>query len=205
MFTALALSLVFTFVYATAAARSRRAEKVLIPLLDILQSVPILGFLSVTITGVHRAIPGLGAGSGMRIDLRDLHVAGVEHDVLVLPLPDHAAARARRGIAAAAALRLAAILALDVPNGMIALVWNGMMSFGGGWFFLAASEAISVNNHDYALPGIGAYVAAASDSRRARTRSFWRSQSMIVMVVGVNVLFWRPLDRLVRALPRRGL
>ena len=57
---------------------------------------------------------------------------------------------------------------LDVPSGMIPLVWNGMMSFGGGWFFLVASEVISVANHTYALPGIGSYVAAASERRPAR-------------------------------------
>ena len=93
MFAALALSLVFTFVYATAAARLRRAEKVLIPLLDILQSVPILGFLSITITGLHRAVSRLRTGFGVRIDLRDLHLAGLEHDVRVLLLADLTTAR----------------------------------------------------------------------------------------------------------------
>jgi NitT/TauT family transport system permease protein len=81
---------------------------------------------------------------------------------------------------------------LDVPNGMIPLVWNGMMSFGGGWFFLVASEVISVNNHTYALPGIGSYVAAASEHQQIG-RLLLGVGVMIVMVVGVNVLFWRPL------------
>jgi NitT/TauT family transport system permease protein len=75
---------------------------------------------------------------------------------------------------------------------MIPLVWNGMMSFGGGWFFLIASEVISVNNHTYALPGIGSYVAAASQHQQIG-RLFLAIGVMIVMVVGVNVLFWRPL------------
>ena len=64
---------------------------------------------------------------------------------------------------------------VDLPSGMIPLVWNGMMSFGGGWFFLTASEALSVNNHEFALPGIGAYVAAASDARRTEQGVCWRS------------------------------
>src|SRR5581483_77451 len=81
---------------------------------------------------------------------------------------------------------------LDVPYGMIPLVWNGMMSFGGGWFFLITSEVISVNNHTYALPGIGSYVAAASDHQQIG-RLFLAIGVMIVMVVGVNFLFWRPL------------
>ena len=75
---------------------------------------------------------------------------------------------------------------------MIPLVWNGMMSFGGGWFFLTASEALSVNNHQFALPGIGAYVAAASDAGEL-SNVLLAIAVMIVMVVGVNVLFWRPL------------
>ncbi|HVQ52114.1 MAG TPA: ABC transporter permease subunit, partial [Mycobacterium sp.] len=81
---------------------------------------------------------------------------------------------------------------VDVPSGMIPLVWNGMMSFGGGWFFLTASEALSVNNHEFALPGIGAYVAAASDAGEM-TNVLLAIAVMVVMVVGVNMLFWRPL------------
>ena len=81
---------------------------------------------------------------------------------------------------------------LDVPSGMIPLVWNGMMSFGGGWFFLVASEVISIANHTYALPGIGSYVAAASEHGQLG-RVLLAIGVMVVMVVGVNVLFWRPL------------
>ncbi len=81
---------------------------------------------------------------------------------------------------------------LDVPSGMIPLVWNGMMSFGGAWFFLAASEAITVNNQSYALPGVGAYVAAAVQAGQL-DRVGWAILTMAVMVLGVNVLFWRPL------------
>ena len=80
---------------------------------------------------------------------------------------------------------------LDVPSGMIPLVWNGMMSFGGGWFFLVASEAISVLNHTYALPGIGSYVAAAS-AHSQLGRLVLAIGVMVLMVVAVNVLFWRP-------------
>jgi NitT/TauT family transport system permease protein len=81
---------------------------------------------------------------------------------------------------------------LDVPSGMIPLVWNGMMSFGGAWFFLAASESISVLNHTYALPGIGSYVAAAigqADLGRVGIAIV----VMVVLVVAVNFVFWRPM------------
>ena len=75
---------------------------------------------------------------------------------------------------------------------MIPLVWDGMMSFGGGWFFLVASEALSVNNHHYALPGIGSYVATATaDGDLGKV--FIAIGVMVIMVVGVNVVFWRPL------------
>jgi NitT/TauT family transport system permease protein len=81
---------------------------------------------------------------------------------------------------------------LDVPGSMIGLVWNGMMSFGGGWFFLVASEAISVGHHDYALPGIGSHVAAALIKGSVGDICI-AIGVMVVMVVGVNFVFWRPL------------
>jgi NitT/TauT family transport system permease protein len=81
---------------------------------------------------------------------------------------------------------------LDVPSGMIPLVWNGMLGFGGAWFFLAASETISVLNHRYALPGIGSYVATAIQQGDLGDVGI-AIGVMIVMVVGVNFVFWRPL------------
>ena len=81
---------------------------------------------------------------------------------------------------------------LDVPSGMIPLVWNGMMSFGGAWFFLTASESISVLNHTYALPGIGSYVASAIHQSNLGKVGI-AIGVMIVIVVTVNVVFWRPM------------
>jgi NitT/TauT family transport system permease protein len=81
---------------------------------------------------------------------------------------------------------------LDVPSSMIGLVWNGMMSFGGGWFFLAASEAITVTGKTYSLPGIGSYVVTAADQGKLNP-ILLAIVVMIVMVVGINFLFWRPL------------
>ncbi|WP_223190220.1 hypothetical protein [Streptomyces sp. TRM68416] len=81
---------------------------------------------------------------------------------------------------------------VEVPAGMIGLVWNGMMSFGGGWFFLVASAAISVTNQQYALPGVGSYAGAAiTDGDPGKVG--WAILTMAVMVIGVNFLFWRPL------------
>ncbi len=192
MFLALALSVLFTFVYATAAARLPRAEKVLLPILDILQSVPILGFLSVTVTAFLALFPhsvlGLECASVFAIFTSQAwNMTFAFYYALV--------SQARELDEAARLMRLTKwqrFFKLDVPAGMIPLVWNGMMSFGGGWFFLAASEAISVNGHTYALPGIGAYVATAVEQGQLG-RVGYAIVAMAVMVVGVNFLFWRPL------------
>jgi NitT/TauT family transport system permease protein len=192
MFVALAVSVVFTFVYATAAARLRRAEKVLLPVLDVLQSVPVLGFLSVTITGFIALFPGstLGLECASVFAIFTSQAWNMTfafyHSLVTQPRELDEAARVLR------LSRWQRFWRLDLPGGMIPLVWNGMMSFGGGWFFLVASEAISVNDHDYALPGIGSYVATAT-AQGQLGKVLLAIGVMIVMVVGVNVLFWRPL------------
>ncbi len=192
MFVALGISVAFTFVYATAAARLRRAEKVLLPVLDILQSVPVLGFLSVTVAGFIALFPGsqLGLECAAVFAIFTSQAWNMTfafyHSLVTQPGELDEAARLLR------LSRWQRFWRLDVPGGMIPLVWNGMMSFGGGWFFLVASETISVNNQHYALPGIGSYVAAASaDGDLGKV--LLAIGVMIVMVIGVNVLFWRPL------------
>ncbi|WP_107656504.1 ABC transporter permease [Nocardia suismassiliense] len=192
MFAALGLSILFTFVYATAAARLRRARTVLLPLLDILQSVPILGFLSITVAGFIALFPGsqLGLESAAIFAIFTSQAWN-----MAFAFYQSLAAQPRELDEAARNLRLSRwqrFWRVDVPSGMIPLVWNGMMSFGGGWFFLVASEAISVNNHEYALPGIGSYVATATGDGDL-SKVFIAIGVMIVMVVGVNFLFWRPL------------
>lgn len=192
MFLALAVSLVFTFVYATAAARSRRAEKVLLPVLDVLQSVPILGFLAVTVTAFIALFPG----STLGLECASIFAIftsqawnmtfAFHHSLVTQPTELDEAARLMR------LTKWQRFWKLDVPGGMIPLVWNAMMSFGGGWFFLAASEAITVNDRTYALPGIGAYVATAVDAGQLG-RVGLAVLTMALMVVGVNALFWRPL------------
>lgn len=192
MFVALALSLLFTFVYATAAARSRRAEAVLIPLLDILQSVPILGFLSVTVTGFIALFPG----SELGLECASIFAIFTSQAWnMTFAFYYSLVSQPRELDEAARLLRLSRwqrFWRVDLPGGMIPLVWNGMMSFGGGWFFLTASEALSVDGRHVALPGIGAYVAAAGDAGEL-DRVLLAVAVMIVMVVGVNVMFWRPL------------
>jgi NitT/TauT family transport system permease protein len=192
MFAALGLSLVFTFVYATAAARSRRAERVLIPLLDILQSVPVLGFLAITITGFIALFPG----SLLGLECASIFAIFTSQAWnMTFALYQSLISQPHDLDEASRLLRLSRwqrFWRVDLPSGMIPLVWNGMMSFGGGWFFLTVSEALSVNNHKFALPGIGAYVAAASEEGDL-TKVLLAIAMMIVVILSVNALFWRPL------------
>jgi NitT/TauT family transport system permease protein len=192
MFIGLILSVLFTFVYATAAARLRRAEKVLIPVLDILQSVPVLGFLSVTVTAFINLFPGSELGLecasifAIFTSMAWNMTFAFYHSLITQPRDLDEAARIMR------LTKWERFWKLDVPSGMIPLVWNGMMSFGGAWFFLAASESISVLNHTYALPGIGSYVAAAI-AQSSLSKVGIAIGVEIVLVVAVNVVFWRPL------------
>jgi len=192
MFAALIASTIFTFVYATIAARSRRAEKILIPLLDILQSVPVLGFLSVTLTLWLRLFPGSEMGvefasifAIFTSQVWNMTFAFYQSQITVPKELDDVSRLMRL-------TRWQRFWQIDAPHGVIPLVWNGMMSFGGGWFFLIASEVIAVNNNEYALPGIGSYVAAASANEQMG-RILLAILVMILMVVGTNFLFWRPL------------
>ncbi len=192
MFVALACSVAFTLVYAPIAARSRRAEKVLIPALDILQSVPVLGFLAITVTAFLRLFPGsmLGLEAASIFAIFTSQVWNLTfsfyHSLLTQPRPLVEAVRMLR------LNRWQRFWRLDVPGAMIPLVWNGMMSFGGGWFFLTASEAITVGGRSFALPGIGSYVAAASQ-RGELGRVGLAIAVMVLLVIGVNAVFWRPL------------
>jgi NitT/TauT family transport system permease protein len=192
MFAALILSIIFTFVYATAAARLKRAEKVLLPILDILQSVPVLGFLSVTVTAFINLFPGSELGLecasifAIFTSMAWNMTFAFYHSLISQPRDLDEASRILR------LTKWQRFWRLDVPSGMIPLVWNGMMSFGGAWFFLAASESISVLNHHYALPGIGSYAAAAIEQGNLGEVGI-AIAVMIVMVVGVNFFFWRPV------------
>jgi NitT/TauT family transport system permease protein len=192
MFIGLLLSVVFTFVYATAAARLPRAEKILLPILDILQSVPVLGFLTV----IASTLVALFPGSDLGLECASIfaiftsmawNITFAFHASLV--------SQPRELDEAARVMRLTKwqrFWTLDVPSGMIPMIWNGMMSFGGAWFFLTASEAISVGGKSYVLPGIGSYVATAAEQNNLGAIG-WAIVAMVIMVVGVNFLFWRPL------------
>ncbi|BAZ27152.1 NitT/TauT family ABC transporter, permease protein [Kalymmatonema gypsitolerans NIES-4073] len=192
MFIALFWSTLFTLIYGYVAAKSRRAERVLVPLLDILQSVPVLGFLSITVTGFIALFPGslLGLEAASIFAIFTSQVWNMTfsfyQSLKMVPSELDEAARLYR-------LSLwQRFTKLEVPTAMIGLIWNAMMSFGGGWFFVAASEAISVLNQKYTLPGIGSYVAAAIAAENLPALG-WAFLTIAVVILLVDQLFWRPL------------
>jgi NitT/TauT family transport system permease protein len=192
MFTALAFSFLFTLVVGYAAARSRRAERLIIPALDVLQSVPILGFLSVTVT----AFIALFDGSSLGLEAAAVFAIFTSQawnmtfafyqSVKALPRDLDELSRQFRFT------RWMRFWKVEVPSGGIGLVWNGMMSMGGAWFFLVAAEAISVLNRSYNLPGVGNYAGQAIDDGDIG-RVLLAVATMAVMVISANVVFWRPL------------
>ncbi|MFD7030106.1 ABC transporter permease [Streptomyces sp. NPDC059917] len=192
MFIALGASVVFTFGYAYAAARSRRLERILIPALDILQSVPVLGFLSVLVTFFVALFPGslLGLECAVVFAIFTSQAwnmtFGFYATLTSLPRELDEVSRSF-GFS-----RWMRFWRIEVPAGVIDLVWNGMMSFAGGWFMLVASEAVSVSGHDYAVPGLGSYAGTAIGEGDL-DRIGWCIVAMTLTIVTVNFLFWRPL------------
>src|SRR6266576_6779445 len=161
MFAAIVASLAFTFVVATLAAKSRKAELVIIPALDILQSVPVLGFLTFTVTFFLRLFPGrqLGAECAAIFAIFTSQAWNMAFSFYqaLRTVPSDLDEVTRH-------FRLSAWLRfwrLEVPFAAPGLIWNTMMSMSGGWFFVVASEAISVGDVTIKLPGIGSWIALA--------------------------------------------
>ena len=192
MFAALAFSLLFTFTYATLAAKSRRAGMVLIPILDILQSVPILGFLTFTTVFFLGLFPGKVLGA----ELASVFVIFTSQawnmafsfyqSLTTLPADLQEASRSFRLSAWQKFWRL------DVPFAMPGLVWNTMLSMSGGWFFVVASEAVTVGNTNFTLPGIGSYVATALAQENLKA-IFYAIIAMLVVILLYDQLLFRPL------------
>ena len=192
MFIALFFAYAFSLSYAYGAARSRRARRVLIPALDILQSVPVLGFLAVTVTFFLALFPGseLGLETASVFAVFTSQAWNITfsfYHSLVTQSGELDEASRLMGLS-----RWKRFWSLDVPGGAIGLVWNGMMSFGGSWFFLTASELIIVGGRRYTLPGVGSYVGLAVEQGKLG-HVLWGIATMIVMILAVNALFWRPL------------
>jgi NitT/TauT family transport system permease protein len=192
MFAALGFSLVFALVFASVAAKYRLAEKVLVPLLDVLQSVPVLGFQAIAIAPFIALFPGsqLGVECAAIFAIFTSQAWNMAFSLYqsmrAVPAELHEASRMFRLSAWQRFWRL------ELPFAMPGLLWNMMMSMSGGWFFLVAAEAISVAGQDVKLPGIGAYIAVAIEAENGRAIA-WAIGAMFVGIIMYDQLFFRPL------------
>jgi len=192
MLLAIVCSIIFTFVYAALAAKSRRAEMVLIPLLDILQSVPILGFLTFTVVFFLNLFPGNVFGAelacvfaiftsqawNMTFSMYQ-SIRNVPKDLEEASQSFHLSGWQR-------------FWRLDVPFAMPGLIWNTMMSMSGGWFFVVASEAITVGNTTVTLPGIGSYVALGIQKQNLAAIGY-AILTMLLVIIAYDQLLFRPV------------
>ncbi len=192
MLAALGLSLAFTLVYALLAAKVPALERVLIPFLDILQSIPILGFLSITVTGFIALFPGNLLGvecaaifaiftsqawnmtTSLYQSLRTVPTDLVEASSMFHLSPWRRFWR------------------LELPFAVPGLVWNMMMSVSGGWFFVVASEAITVSGQTIMLPGVGSYIALAIQERDLAAIGY-AILAVLAAILAYDQLFFRPL------------
>jgi len=192
MLLAIVCSIIFTFIYAALAAKSRRAEMVLIPLLDILQSVPILGFLTFTVVFFMNLFPGRVFGAelacvfaiftsqawNMTFSMYQ-SMRNVPKDLEEASQSFHLSGWQR-------------FWRLDVPFAMPGLIWNTMMSMSGGWFFVVASEAITVGNTTVTLPGIGSYVALGIQKQDLPAIGY-AILTMLLVIIAYDQLLFRPV------------
>jgi NitT/TauT family transport system permease protein len=192
MFVALGLSLLFTLTYATWAAKSVRAGKLLVPMLDILQSVPILSFLSLTVVFLMSLAPGrvLGAEFAAIFAIFTSQAWNMAFSFYqsLRTIPSELEE-------AAESFRLSPWMRfwqLEAPFAMPALIWNMMMSMSGSWFFVVASESFTVGHSTVTLPGIGSYIALAIQQRNLHAIG-WAIATMFIVILAYDQLLFRPL------------
>lgn len=191
MWAAYTLSLAFSVTYGYAAARSRNAQRVLMPLLDVLQSVPILSFLPIVLLGASAFLPANVAAELAAIVLIFTSQAwnltfSFYQSVSTVPRElDEAARIFRLGFW----LRLRSV---ELPFAAIGLIWNSLMSWAGGWFFLMAAEMFHVGNRDFRLPGLGSYLQTAANHGDVRAIVLGVAV-LILVIVALDQLVWRPL------------
>ncbi|MDL2716287.1 MAG: ABC transporter permease subunit [Acidobacteriota bacterium] len=191
-FAAYLLSLAFTLTYGTIAAHGKRAEKIMLPLLDIGQGIPVLGFLPGLVLGMVALFPRTNVGlelacivmifTGQVWNMTFSYIGSLRS----IPEELHEVARIHRFSF------WKRFRTVEVSSSVIGLVWNSMMSMAGGWFFLTVNEAFTLGDRDFRLPGIGSYMAVAIEKGDGRAMA-WAIVAMIVMIVACDQLLWRPL------------
>src|ERR1051326_500482 len=192
MLIALGCSLLFTFTYATLAAKSRRAGALLIPLLDILQSIPILGFISITVVFFLSLTPGRIFGAELAavfaIFTSQAWNMAFSFYQSLRTIPDELEEAGKMfGLNA-----WARFWRIEVPFAAPPLIWNMMMSMSGGWFFVTLAEAISVGKTNIALPGVGSWIAVAI-AQKNLPAIFEAILAMLVVILIYDQLLFRPL------------
>ncbi|HEY6389537.1 MAG TPA: ABC transporter permease subunit [Candidatus Acidoferrum sp.] len=189
---AYALSMLFALAYGYIAARSKRAEIVLIPLLDILQSIPVLSFLP----GVMLAMVALFPHSQLGIELGSI-ILIFTGQVWNIAFSFYSSLKGiPRELREATIIyrfgRWQRFVELDLPFSTIGLVWNSMMSVAGGWFFLMACEMFVLGNRDFRLPGLGSFLQTAASHGNTRA-ILWGLAAMVTVIVLLDQLIWRPV------------
>ena len=186
------LSLLFTFAYGYWAAKDHMAEKVLIPLLDILQSIPVLGFLP----GLVLALVALFPNSNIGLELAAV-IMIFTGQVWNMTFSFYQSLRSipQYLLEAAAVYRFnwwQKATKVEIPFSAIGLIWNSMMSMAGGWFFLTVTEAFQLGDKDFRLPGLGSYMSVAADKGDNLAR-FCGIIAMVTMIIALDQFLWRPL------------
>jgi len=186
------LSLAFTLVVGTLAARSARAERLLVPLLDIGQGIPVLGFLPGLVLGMVALFPrtnvGLELACVVMIFTGQVWNMAFSFYGSLKSVP----AEMYEVVRLHGFSRWKTFRTVELPSAVIGLVWNSMMSMAGGWFFLTVNEAFVLGGRDFRLPGVGSYMAVAIERGDAAAMA-WAVVAMTTMIVAVDQLLWRPL------------
>jgi NitT/TauT family transport system permease protein len=192
MWIAFFFSLFFAISLGYLAAKNTTARAVILPALDVLQSVPVLGFLSATVAGFMALFPGslLGVECASIFAIFTGQVwnmaFGFYHSMVTVPT-DMQEAASTYGLT-----RWQRFRTVELPASAHSLIWNSMMSFGGGWFFVAQSEAISVMNKDIKLPGLGSYMASAIEQGDNHA-ALLAVTAMLFLILMSDQLIWRPM------------
>src|SRR5262245_39068449 len=189
---AYSLSLGFTLVYGYWAAKDHRAERVLLPLLDILQSIPVLGFLPGILLALNAAFPRSNVGLELAAVVMIFTgqawnmTFSFYHSLRSVPKDQQEAATVYRFS------WWQRLKWVELPFATMGLVWNSMMSMAGGWFFLMISESFQLGEQDFRLPGIGSYMSVAVE-RGDVPAMLWAIVAMVLMIVLLDQLLWRPV------------
>ncbi|MGC8838732.1 MAG: ABC transporter permease [Anaerolineae bacterium] len=191
MVAAYALSLVFSLAYGYLAASHRRAEQVLMPLLDVLQSVPILSFLPVVLLSFSAILPqGVAAELASIVLIFTSQAWNITfawyQSLTTIPGELREVSETFR------LNRWLRFRHLELPFAAISLIWNSMMSWAGGWFFLMAAETFTVGERDFRLPGLGTYLQEAANQGNVQAIA-WGVGALVLVIVLLDQLVWRPL------------